>query len=148
MPTSLAAALELQNEPVPGGPIWVRFTVTNDAGQEIVVTNPDVGLPPPELGWTASGSAYQVGVLASFGLLRITLQGADGREVESKGLMPWVTPLFGKRALQPGESFTLDFDLDELFSIGAAGPYGLRVQYGDEGVRAEASLDFEIRTQP
>ena len=80
----------------------------------------------------------------SFGLIKITLKDADGQLVVSKGLMPWVTPILGKRALQPHDNLVLDFDLNELFSIDLAGLYSVQVRYGDDGVYAEASMDIEI----
>ena len=80
----------------------------------------------------------------SFGLIQITLKDADGTLVESKGLMPWVTPILGKRALQPLDNIVLDFDLNELFAINLAGLYDVQVRYGDDGVSADASMDIEI----
>jgi hypothetical protein len=145
MTTLLAATLELKTErPVLGEPIWVCMTISNGSNQEIVIVNPEVGVPPPDLNWRASDSAYQIGVLMSFGLIRITLKNADGELVESRGLMPWVTPILGKRALQPHDSLVLDFDLNELFSINLAGLYSIQVWYGDNAVYADASTDIEI----
>jgi hypothetical protein len=145
MTALLSGTLELRAiRPVPGEPIWVRMTIVNDSSQELAIANPDVGVPPPDLNWKASSEAYQVGVLMSFGLIRITLKDANGGLVESKGLMPWVTPVLGKRMLQPHDSLALDFDLDELFSISAAGLYDLQVRYGDDRLYAEARMDIEI----
>jgi hypothetical protein len=141
----LLGTLELKTErPVPGEPIWVSMTITNGSDQELVIVNPEVGVPPPDLNWRASNEAYQIGVLMSFGLIQITLKDANGVLVESKGLMPWVTPIFGKRALQPHDSLALDFDLNELFSINLAGLYNVQVRYGKDGVYADASTDLEI----
>ena len=147
MTTLLAAKLQLGTErPVPGGPIWVRMTITNDSDEKVEVANPEVGVPPPNLGWKASNQAYQIALLMSFGLMKIALNDAKGQLVESKGLMPWVTPSMGKRVLQPHEHLVIDFDLNELFSIESAGVYRLRIRYGDEAIYAEASMNIEIRT--
>jgi hypothetical protein len=146
MTAFLAAKLELGTErPVLREPIWVRMTITNDSDEEIEVVNPEVGVPPSDLEWRASDQAYQVALLMSFGLLKITLKDTDGELVESNGLMPWVTPILGKRALQPHDNLVLDFDLNELFSIDSPGRSSLQVRYGDDAVYAEASMDIEIR---
>jgi len=148
MSTLLAAKLELGTEkPALGEPVRVHLTITNNSDEEIEVANPEVGVPPPGLDWKASNQAYRIAVLLSFGLMKLALNDSDGRPVKSKGLMPWVTPSMGKRVLQPQEGFTLDFDLNELFSLDSAGPYRLQVRYGDEAVHAEAGLDIEIRKQ-
>ena len=137
----LEAALELKTEqPLAGEPIWVRMTITNATGQEVIVVSPDAGTPSPDLNWSASPEAYRIAVLMSFGLFEITLTDALGNLIESKGLMPWVTPILGKRTLQPRESFSLEFDLKELFSINSAGRHRLRVRYGDSAAQAEASM--------
>jgi len=145
MTALLVGALEIKTErPVPGEPIWVRMTITNGSAQEVVIVNPEVGVPPPYLDWIASDKAYQIAVLMSFGVVKITLKNADGQLVESKGLMPWVTPILGKRALQPQDSLVLDFDLSELFSIHLAGLYSVQMHYGDNTVYADISTDIEI----
>ena len=130
MTALLIATLELKTErPVVGEPIGVRMTMSNGSDQEIVIVNPEVGVPPPDLNWRASQSAYQIGVLMSFGLIQITLRNADGELVENKGLMPWVTPILSKRALQPHDNLVLDFDLNELFSIYLSTLYSINVRY-------------------
>src|SRR5207248_727871 len=126
-------ALEIRTEqPVLGEPIWVRMTITNGSDQAFIIVNPEVGAPPPNLEWKASDQAYQVALLMSFGLLKVTLKDTDGELVESKGLMPWVTPILGKLALQPHDIVALDFDLNELFSIESPGRASLQVRYGDD----------------
>jgi hypothetical protein len=143
--TLLLGTLELKTKrPVPGEPIWVGMTITNGSDRELVIVNPDVGVPPPDLNWKASNEAYQIAELMSFGLIQITLKDANGELVESKGLMPWVTPILGKRALQPYDSLVLDFDMNELFPIDSAGLYSLKIGYGDDAVYADASADIEI----
>lgn len=141
--TPLVATLDLKNEPVLGNPIWVRLTIRNGSDQEVALASPQVGVPSPDLNWKASNEAYQIGVLMSFKLIQITLKDEHGEAVESKGLMPWVTPLLGKHVLHQHDNLVLDFDIDELFSIDSAGLYRLHVRYGDEATYAEASLDFE-----
>jgi len=146
MGTLLTASLELRaDRPVLGDPIWVRMIMVNGFDRDVVIVNPDVGVPPPELDWKASIEAYQISVLMSFGLTRILLKDADGRLVESKGLMPWVTPILGKRTLQPHDKLVLNFDLNELFVIDLAGLYNVWLRYGDKDVYAEVNMDVEIR---
>ncbi len=137
--------LELKTkQPVLGEPIEVRMTITNQANQAVVIANPEVGNPPADLHWPASNEAYQIGVLLSFRLIQITLTEAAGTQVESKGLMPWVTPLLGKRTLQPQESLALDFDLNELFSLKHGGRYHLQVRYGDADIHVDATMEINI----
>jgi hypothetical protein len=95
--------------------------------------------------WKASGQAYRVTVLMSFGLFKITLRDGEGQLVESKGLMPWVTPILGKRTLRPHESLTIEFDLNELFLLESAGVYRMELRYGDDTAYASASADIEIK---
>ena len=57
-------------DPRAASPIPVRFTVTNRSGRDIRIVGPDVGRPPPELGWSASLEAYRFAVLASIGIVR------------------------------------------------------------------------------
>lgn len=146
MTALLVGALEIKTErPVLGEPIWVHMTITNGSNQEVVIVNPEVGLPPPDLDWRASDQAYQIAVLMSFGLIKITLKDTDGQLVESKGLVPWVTPTLGKRTLRPHDNLAFDFDLNELFSIDLARLYNVQVRYGDDAAYADASTDIEIR---
>ena len=77
--------------------------------------------------------------------MKIVLNDATGHLVESKGLMPWVTPIMGKRRLPPHDRLVIDFDLNELFSIDSAGVYRLQARYGDKAVYGEASMGIEIR---
>jgi hypothetical protein len=141
----LHSMLELTSEQqVLGEAIWVHMTITNDSQQEIVIVNPEIGSPSPDLSWKASDSAYQIGALMSFGLIQITLEASDGTLVGSKGLMPWVTPILGKRTLRPHDRLALAFDLNELFSIDSAGLYKVHVRYGSEGVFADASTNIAI----
>lgn len=145
MTALLSGTLDLLTvRPVAGEPIWLRLTITNVADQAALIINPDVGVPPPDLKWTASNEAYRIAVLMSFGLIQMTLKDADGVLVDSKGLMPWVTPILGTRALPPHDSVALDFDLNELFGANAPGLYSLRVRYGQEGMYAHASMDLEV----
>jgi hypothetical protein len=145
MTALLTGLLEIKTErPVLGEAIWVRMTITNGSDQEFVIVNPDVGVPPPDLDWRASDQAYQIALLMSFGLLKITLKDTDEELVESKGLMSWVTPILGKRTLHPHDNLVLDFDLNELFLIDSAGLYSVWLRYGDNEVYAEASMDIEI----
>lgn len=130
--------------PVLSEPIWVRMTVTNDSAQAVSIVSPDVGVPPPNLNWTASQEAYRIGVLTSFGLIQMTLQDAGGARVENTGLMPWVTPLMGTRVLEPHDGVELDFDVNELFRTSAAGRYRLQVRYGAPDAAGEAALDIDI----
>ncbi|HEX3230522.1 MAG TPA: hypothetical protein VHQ95_16205 [Pyrinomonadaceae bacterium] len=146
MTTPLTAALELRNEPILGSSIGVRFSVRNDADDEIVLTNPDVGLPPPGLGWKASNEAYQIGVLISFGLLEVKLKDDRAETVKSKGLMPWVTPILSKRVLSTNDQLIINFDINELFLIEAAGKYNLAVKFADQSAIAQAALSFELRS--
>ncbi len=145
MKTPLVATLKTKTEPVLGQPIWVRLTITNDSDQKIELTSPEVGVPNPDLNWNGSNEAYQVAVLMSFGLLQISLVDPNGGNVSSRGLMPWVTPLLGKRLLRPHDNLAVDFDIYELFSIDSPGVYKLRARYGDEATGAEASSDIEIK---
>ena len=141
-------ALEIKTEqPVLGEPIWVRMTITNGSDQGFIIVNPEVGAPPSDLEWRASDQAYQVALLMSFGLLKMTLKDTDGELVESKGLMPWVTPILGKRTLQPHDILVLDFDLNELFSIDSPGRSSLEVRYGDDAAYAEANIDLEVKSK-
>lgn len=145
----LTAVLEITTvRPILGSAIWVRFTIVNNFDHEVIIVNPEVGIPPPELDWRGTEQAYQVAVLMSFGLIRITLKHTDGQLVESKGLVPWVTPTQGKRPLQPHDNLVMDFELNELFSINLAGPYNLQVRYGKHGAFADASTDIEILPNP
>ncbi len=145
MAALLTGAAEVTTEhPVQREPIVLRIHITNDSDQVVEIVNPEFGAPPPGLEWKASYKAYQFGVLISIGLLKITLKCADGQLVESKGLVPWVTPILGKRALQPHGSLVLDFDLSELFSLDLAGVHNMKLRYGDDAVHADASTDIEI----
>jgi|GEM_PF-2749759 len=148
MNTPLVATLEPKTPPVLGNPICVRLTITNDSDQEIELTSPEVGAPSPDLNWKGSDEAFQIAVLISFGLLEISLIGPNGGNVNSKGLMPWVTPLVAKRLLQPHDKLAVDFDIAELFSIESPGVYKLRARYGDEATGAEAGSDIEIKQRP
>ena len=142
----LTGVLAIQTiPPVLGAPIWVSATITNNSDQEQVIVNPEVGVPPLELDWKASNQAYRIAVLMSFGLIKITLRDAENQLVESKGLMPWVTPILGKRVLQPHDNLVIDFDLNELFVIDSAGLYSLSFRYGDDAVYANASMDLDLR---
>lgn len=82
--------------------------------------------------------------MMSFGLIKLTLTDVKGRLLESKGLMPWVTPALSGRVLHPRESLAFDFDLSDLFSIELAGRHSLQVQYGSDSTYADASMDIEI----
>jgi hypothetical protein len=144
MPT-IRSGLELaMPRPVLSGPIRVRMTLTNDSDQAVSIVNPDVGVPPPTLNWTASTEAYRIGVLTSFGFIQMTLHDAAETSVESRSLMPWVTPLMGTRALEKHDSVTFDFDVNELFRITAAGRYNLHVRYGAPGASGEAALAIDV----
>lgn len=145
MTNALLAKLELETEPTLGNPIWIRLTITNVSDREIVLPDPEVGIPSPDLNWKNSNEAYQVCLLMSFGLIQITLKHGNGDAIESKGLMPWVTPILSKRKLQPHDTLVLNFDISELFSIETVGVYRLHVRYGEEAAYAEASLEIEIR---
>lgn len=143
----LTGVLAIQTiPPVLGEPIWVSMTITNDSDQELVIVNPEVGIPPLELDWKASHQAYQIAILMSFGLIKITLRDADDQLVESKGLMPWVTPVLGKRMLRPHDNLVIDFDLNELFVIDSAGLYHLSLRYGDDSLYVDTSLDLVVRS--
>lgn len=141
----LQGALALKaRRPVLGGPIPVRLTVTNVAGEPLIVPSPDLGLPPAELRWPASAEAFRASLLMSFGVLELTLGAADGSPVATRGLAPWVTPVLARTTLRPGESLGLDLDLGELFAIDAAGRYTLRARYGDEGLKAAAGMELTL----
>src|ERR1700719_5056477 len=115
MTTFLATKLELATErPVLREPVRVRMTITNNSDEELEVANPEVGVPPPDLDWKASNGAYQVALLMSFGLIKISLKDINGRLAEAKGLIPWVTPILSKRTLQARDSLALDLHLNEL----------------------------------
>ena len=149
MSTLLKAVLEIKTvRPILGSAIWVRFTIINNFDHEVIIVNPEVGIPPPELDWRGTEQAYQIAVLMSFGLIGIALKHTDGQLVESTGLVPWVTPTQGKRPLQPHASLVMDFELNELFSINLAGAYNLQVRYGNHGAYAEASTDIVIIPSP
>src|SRR5262245_47051264 len=93
-----------------GAPIRARGVVVNDSDQPLETANPELGSPPPALGWKASSEAYRIAVLRSFGLIAMTLTDAGGHPVESTGLVPWVTPILGRRTLQPNEQLVLELD--------------------------------------
>jgi hypothetical protein len=142
---TIRGGLELRTQrPVLSEPLWVRMILANDSDQPVSIVNPDVGVPPPNLKWTASKEAYRIGVLTSFGFIQITLQDAAGARVESNNLMPWVTPLMGKRVLRRHESVEFDFDLNELYRLTSAGRYHLHVRYGEPGASADAALNIDV----
>jgi hypothetical protein len=130
--------------PVISKPIRVELTIANESSEPLTIVDPEVGLPPPDLHWTASDEAYRIGILMSFGLMQITLKDADGKLADSKGLTPWVTPLLGKRVLETHASLTLEFDLNELFVIDSPGNYLACARYGDEDAFGIAELHLEI----
>jgi hypothetical protein len=146
MTATLLVALQLRTEgPLLGRPIWVRVTMTNGSEQELTIVTPEVGTPPPDLGWTASAEAYRIALLMSLGIVTMAVWDAEGRPIESRGLIPWVTPVLGQLTLQPGRTVELDFDLNELFAIHSAGRYSLEFRYRVAGGDVEASTDIEIR---
>lgn len=145
MNTLLTSSLEVDSQPLSvGSPISVRMTITNTSDRSLEIVNFDVGVPPPELNWAFSDSAYRAALLMSFGLLKLTLESATGQSVQSKGLNPWVTPVLGKQTLQPNDSVSLEFDLNELFSIDSPGRYRLQARVGTDALSTQTDTDIEI----
>ncbi|MEX2512671.1 MAG: hypothetical protein WD398_07190 [Cyclobacteriaceae bacterium] len=140
----LTGTLQIKTaQPVLGKPIWVGITMTNESDRTLEIINPDVGTPPPNLHWTASDEAYRIALLISIGALKIILKNGEGQLIESKGLQPWVTPIIGTQNLQPHQSLTFEFDVNELFSLESSGFYHLWLRYGND-VYAESMIDFKL----
>lgn len=146
MTAFLSGSLEVKTQrPVQGEPVCVQMTITNTSDHAVEIINPETGVPAPELDWKASNEAYKIALLSSYAIIKITFKDINNKPVESKGLMPWVTPVLGKRTLQPHDSLVLGWDLNEMYSITETGQYTLQVRYGDDKVYAEAETDIVIK---
>lgn len=130
--------------PVVSKPIRVKLTIANETSAPLTIADPQVGPPPADLHWAASGDAYRVGVLTSLGLMRLALAHANAAPLASKAPAPWVTLLLGQRVLQMHESVTFDFDLDELFEIDSPGHYLVSARYGKGATAASAEMPLEV----
>jgi hypothetical protein len=141
----LIAVLEVMTDaPAPAAPLWIRCILTNEGPQTAEIVNPETGGPPAELNWDHSPQAYRMAVLMSYGIVALRLTDTHDRPVESKGLVPWVTPILGRRVLAAKDKVTLDFDLHEFFTIGTPGRYRLGFKYRDGDILVEAQKDIDI----
>jgi hypothetical protein len=123
------------------------MTITNTSNHDLQLPNIEVGNPPPELKWLGSHQAYQAAVLMSFGFLKLTLHDGDGKLVQDRTPMPWVTPTLSLTTLKPNDHVEMNFDLTELFACTQPGLHTLRVQYGRSELLAETSVDIQIQAQ-
>jgi hypothetical protein len=142
--TLLTGKLQIKTvPPVLGKPIGVQMTISNKSDQAVEIINQNVGIPPPELHWTASTNAYKIALLISVGVVTIILKNDQGKLIASKGLTPWVTPILSRKTLLPQQKMEFEFDLDELFFFESSGSYFLWLRYGDD-TYVESMVDFDI----
>ncbi len=145
MTASLLASIEVLDEVTVGRPMRMRLRLTSAADDPARVVSPDLGDPPPELGWTASGDTYRFALLISLGLVRLSMRDSDGMDVVSKQPMPWVDPLVGSRYLAHDESVVFEFDLDAFFMVERPGRYVVTIDYVDAKAPAQAMVELDIK---
>jgi hypothetical protein len=122
--------------------------VTNQTSSPVAVVTPDVGTPPEELNWTFSKETYQISLLLSFRLMGISLISPSGERLPMVAPYPWVTPiLLPRRQLAPGDSFSLQINLNDHFELQQAGKYHLTIEYGDEHAFAHVETELVIESK-
>jgi hypothetical protein len=146
MPVSLDATVIVQ-EAVPhiGKPLGVKFTVINQTNSPVSIVNPYVGMPPAEMNWAFSNETYQIAVLLSFHLMKISIVDFSGKELAMTGPNSWVTPILLPRLeLASGDSFTVQINLADHFELQHTGRYDVTIEYGDEHAFAHANTQLLI----
>ncbi|HEY1180376.1 MAG TPA: hypothetical protein VGF17_29830 [Phytomonospora sp.] len=120
----------------PEGETAVVLRVANTSAEPAAVPDPDLGRPSAP--WEHSAEAYRASLLASFGILAVTVYDADGEEVAKAPVSTWSTPLRRPDlVLEPGETLDVVVPLGVLFRLAAGAEYRVVIAYGDavgEGV--------------
>ncbi|GIG65537.1 hypothetical protein [Phytomonospora endophytica] len=126
------SALSATVEPTaaPEGETAVRLRVANTSTAPATVPNPDLGRPSGP--WEYSTEAYRASLLASFGMLAVTVYDGDGEEVAKAPVSTWATPFRRPDlVLEPGETLDVVVPLGVLFTLDAGAEYRVVVEYGE-----------------
>src|SRR5262245_20327335 len=109
MTTSLTASI---GPAVPDGQATapdcgIVLRIANTSATTVVLLNPALGKPSPEMEWPWSVETYRAALLLSYGFLELTVAEATspGRQLDRQPLETWATPVLRPPVvLQPGES--------------------------------------------
>lgn len=133
MTGTLSASLEPAPEAAgsAGGEVAVTLRIANPTAGPVEILDPDVGRPPPEMGWPWSVAAYRVAVLLSFGYLALAVTDEAGDPVEPEPVQAWATPVLRPPVvLGPGDAVAVPVPLVPFFSLERGRAYRVAVDYG------------------
>jgi hypothetical protein len=139
----MTGALTATLDPSGGDEPGVTLRIANAGGEAVEILDPDVGRPPPEMGWPWSVAAYRVAVLLSFGYLALAVTDGAGDPVEPEPVQPWATPVLRPPVvLGPGDVVAVPLPLVPFFPLAAGATYRVVVDYGvaPATVHAEGAL--------
>lgn len=130
-----------------GATIPVRFSFSNTNEKPVTFRTFAATAIPPELGRLYSLDTYNLSVLIAHSIVTVRVASSLGEQVVGCGPAPWVNPLFATVTLAPGEAFSLDFDLTELFKIDRADRYTAHARFSESEVSAEAAAEIVVLCQ-
>ena len=133
MTGTLTATLEPASAAGTGasGEVGVTLRLANPGDGPVEILDPDVGRPPPEMGWPWSVAAYRVAVLLSFGYLALAVTDEAGDPVEPEPVQAWATPVLRPPVvLGPGDAVAVPVPLVPFFSLERGRAYRVAVDYG------------------
>src|SRR5690242_17674624 len=102
------------------GPAAFRIILrlTNQAGHQVAVLNPDMGKPTPAMRWPWSRESYGVPLLISFHYLVMSVTDEAGRMLPQQAVQSMATPVrLPDLDLAPGVSFELPIPIGEFSEL-------------------------------
>ncbi len=122
--------------------IWADFKMINQTEQVVSTFEPNNF--QSFSGWAYSHEAYQVAVLQSFHMLKITVFTEKNKKLEQNRISTLVDHLFRKIDLQPTQELSLAIPLHEYYNLEKGMEYTLVVQYGRDTIVAYAKTKFKV----
>jgi len=134
----LASSVTIQNK----NGIMVDFKMINQKDHPVKVYQP--GDFQPTTGWEYSYEAYQVAVLQSFHILKMTVIDENNKELNQNAIMTLADHVFRNIDINKGQVLNLAIPLHEFYNLEKGTEYTLTVQYGRDKIDAYVETMFKV----
>lgn len=138
MDTALSSNLTIRSK----DGIWANIKMVNQTDHVVSVLEPNNF--QPFSGWAYSNEAYQVAVLQSFHILKMTIFTKKNKKLEQNTISTLADHLFSKVNLQPTQELSLTIPLHEYYNLEKGVEYTLVIQYGRDTIEAYAKTKFKV----
>jgi len=135
----LKATIEVPDDQTDAENLQVTLRITNPGDAPVMVLNPDMGVPSPDMKWPFSNEVYQTAMLISFGYLTMSVTDKAGTELPQEAIQTWATPVLQPPLeLGPGDSCAITIPLGSFYHLESGATYGVALTYGDPSLKVSA----------